>query len=243
MFGLGNRRKYNENIDLKLNNEYGISTKDNSYFPGVLPYLEIIDQMRDEGYTEEEAAMFIASLYYSHLMRDGNAAEANALSSRFTLASATDFGAGKISMQRLATFMAVIEKANADYKDHAMDARVDETAGNDALTSSIGRDSCKERDFDEELQQLEQDYDDGEIDHLEYKTKRNSLVMDQATSSYQSTQFDYEHAKNVIAYDDGDITLEQHLENYRALLLAEVTKVLMGRLSQPFLPPSKETTL
>jgi hypothetical protein len=118
-----------------------------------------------------------------------------------------------------------------DFEAWAIPMASDHIAAIEAKNHQIA--SSAQQDFDVELQQLEQAYDEGEIDHLEYKTKRNKLVMDSAASAYKSANFDQEHAKNVIAYEDGDITLEQHLENYRALLLSEVTKVLMDRLDSP----------
>jgi len=45
MFGFGKKRKtYNGDVDLKLNNVYGIDTHDNPLFPGALKYLEFIDK-------------------------------------------------------------------------------------------------------------------------------------------------------------------------------------------------------
>lgn len=84
--------------------------------------------------------------------------------------------------------------------------------------------------FNVELQNLDQAFDEGEIDRVEYGTKRNKLFMDLAVNSCQSTNFNHEHAMNVIAFDDDEISLGQLLENYRALLLSEVSKVLMDRL-------------
>lgn len=113
MFGFRNRKQYNGTVDAKINDGYGIATKDNAKFPGVLAYLRMIDQAWDSKFTEEEAAMYITTLYYSGLMREGHAAEAKALASRLATMGQTDFTDGKISMHRLATFMAAVEKANA----------------------------------------------------------------------------------------------------------------------------------
>ena len=113
MFGFRNRKQYNGTIDVKLNEGYGIATRDNPKFPGVLAYVKMIDEAWNSKFTEEEAAMFIATLYYSGLKREGHDAEARALASRLSTTGQADFGAGKIEMQRLAAFMAAIEKANA----------------------------------------------------------------------------------------------------------------------------------
>jgi hypothetical protein len=119
---------------------------------------------------------------------------------------------------------AAIEKINADHGEYSIP-----TDNHLELPEPIGFVESED-DSEEPIALLEQAYDDGEIDYLEYKTERNRLVMDQAVSNYKSTNFDHEHAKNVIAYEDGDISLEQHLETYRALLISEVTKVMLGRL-------------
>ena len=113
MFGFRNRKQYNGNVDVKLIDGYGIATRDNPKFPGVLAYLKMIDQAWESKFTEEEAAMFIATLYYSGLKREGHHSEARALASRLSTTGQADFGAGKIDMQRLAAFMAAVEKANA----------------------------------------------------------------------------------------------------------------------------------
>lgn len=94
------------------------------------------------------------------------------------------------------------------------------------------------RDFDSELRKAEQDYDDGEIDTIEYKARCNSIARERAVSNTESTNFDLEHAKNAVAYEDGDISLEQHLGNYRALLLSEILKALQTGSPPPPLPSS-----
>lgn len=114
MFGFRNRNQYNGNVDVKLTDSYGIATRDNPKFPGVLAYLKMIDQAWDSKFTEEEAAMFIATLYYSGLLRDGHKPEARILAARLSATGQADFGAGMISVQRLSAFMAAVEKANGD---------------------------------------------------------------------------------------------------------------------------------
>jgi hypothetical protein len=112
VFGFGNRKEYNGAVDLKLADGYGIATRDNPKFPGILAYLKMIDEAWSAKFTEEEAAMFVATLYYSGLKREGLTEEANALAARLSSTGQVDFAAGKIGMQRLAAFMAAIEKAN-----------------------------------------------------------------------------------------------------------------------------------
>lgn len=116
MFLFKSRKKYNGSVDKKLTESYGIDTRDNPKFPGVLAYLKIIDQTWSARFTEEEAAMYIASLYYSGLKKEGFHTEANALGQKIARIGQSDFSAGKISAHRLATFMAHIENANNSQK-------------------------------------------------------------------------------------------------------------------------------
>ena len=51
MFGFRNRKQYNGSVDVKLIEDYGIATRDNQKFPGVLAYLKMIDQAWDSKLT------------------------------------------------------------------------------------------------------------------------------------------------------------------------------------------------
>jgi hypothetical protein len=113
MFGFRDRKRYNGSVDVKLNEGYGIVTRDNPKFPGVLAFLKLIDQAWDAKFTEEEAAMFIATVYYSGLKREGYNADAQVLAALLSSTGQADFGTGKISLQRLASFLATVAKANA----------------------------------------------------------------------------------------------------------------------------------
>ena len=73
----------------------------------------MIDEAWNSKFTEEEAAMFIATLYYSGLKREGHSQETRALAGHLATTGQADFAAGKIGMQRLSAFMAAVEKANA----------------------------------------------------------------------------------------------------------------------------------
>lgn len=50
---------------MRLGEGYGVATHENPKFPGVLAYLKMLDRAWDSKFTEEEVAMFIATLYYS----------------------------------------------------------------------------------------------------------------------------------------------------------------------------------
>jgi|GEM_PF-1329535 len=80
MFGLfRNRKKYNGMVDKTLNVSFGIATRDNQNFPGMLAYLELIDTGWNASMSEDDCAFYIATLYYCGLLKNGENEEANAL--------------------------------------------------------------------------------------------------------------------------------------------------------------------
>lgn len=113
MFGLGGRKKYNGAIDTKLNNEYQISTEGNPNFPAALAYLDIIDHAWNGKMTEDEGALYIATLYYCGLVRHGLRDEAQGLRPR--IIRVADFGVrkGMIAEGRWRKFEKAIEDADA----------------------------------------------------------------------------------------------------------------------------------
>ncbi len=114
MFGFGGRKKYNGAIDIKLNNEYQIPTRDNPSFPGTLAYLEMIDIAWNTKMSEDEGALYIATLYYCGIRKHGLHVEANALHKR--IQSIVNFGLpkGLISQVRWSKFSEAIQKANQE---------------------------------------------------------------------------------------------------------------------------------
>ena len=93
MFGFGGRKKYNGVVDTKLNNEYQIATRNNPGFPGILAYLQLIDCAWSAKMSEDEGALYIATLYYSGTLKQGLHTEASALLSR--IRSVVQFGLSK----------------------------------------------------------------------------------------------------------------------------------------------------
>lgn len=112
MFGLfKSRKRFNGDVDTKVNNEYDIRTRENPNFPGIDRYLQILDEAWNNKFTEDEAAMFVATLYYSGLVKAGKHDLAEQLRQR--LATVPKFGIekGTISIHRLTAFLAHIEGA------------------------------------------------------------------------------------------------------------------------------------
>lgn len=112
MFGLfKNRKKYNGTVDTKLNNEYQIQTRENEFFPGMVAYLKLIDGAWDSNMTEDEAAMYIASLYVAGLKKHGFHAVALPVLER--LMSVGQFGVthGTIRVELAHRFLTAIDDA------------------------------------------------------------------------------------------------------------------------------------
>ncbi len=114
MFGFGNRKKYNGAVDVKLNNEYQILTRGNPSFPGMLAYLELIDNAWNAKMSEDEGSLYIATLYYCGILKLGHHEEAVALHKR--IHSVVSFGLpkGMISQVRWAKFSDAIKQANSE---------------------------------------------------------------------------------------------------------------------------------
>ena len=113
-----NRKKYNGTVDIKLNNEYQIKTRDNKAFPGMLAYLEIIDKGWETKMNEDECAMYVATLYYCGIVKEGvNAEEVPGLKTR--IEKIGEFGKDKklISTQRYEKFMGAIRKTELESAD------------------------------------------------------------------------------------------------------------------------------
>ena len=83
MLGFFNKRKrYNGEVDTKLNTEYQIKTRDNPLFPGALKYLSIIDNAWNAKMNSSEGALYIATLYYCGIVKHGHTKEGAALLER-----------------------------------------------------------------------------------------------------------------------------------------------------------------
>lgn len=114
MFGFGNRKKYNGTVDIKLNNEYQIATRGNPSFPGLVAYLELIDNAWNANMSEDEGALYIATLYYCGLLKHGLHAEAAMLQARITSIVSFGLSMGMISQPRWEKFYGAIEHAKQD---------------------------------------------------------------------------------------------------------------------------------
>ena len=73
MLGFGQRKKYNARVDTILRNDFKIVTDSlvNPNFPGILKYLELIDNMYYAKGSAEAAASDLALIYYAGLFKKG----------------------------------------------------------------------------------------------------------------------------------------------------------------------------
>lgn len=90
MFGLfRSRPKFNGAVDTKLNNEYQINTR-REPFPGPAAYLKLLDAAWSAKMTEDEASMYVASLFFCGLLKAGYDDAAKSLFER--IMSVGEFG-------------------------------------------------------------------------------------------------------------------------------------------------------
>lgn len=104
------RPKFNGAVDTKLNNEYQINTR-REPFPGPLAFLKLLDVAWGADMNEDEAAMYVATLFFVGILRSGDEAGAEALLDR--LNQVGDFGVahGMIARFRHEKFRAAIDAA------------------------------------------------------------------------------------------------------------------------------------
>lgn len=114
IFWFRNRKKYNGAVDVKLNNEYQIETRDNPHFPGILKYLEFIDVSWNENATEDECALRIATLYLSGLIRHGLWDEGRVVASRFEHVGPYGVERGLIRLEIWEKCVALIQKTQRE---------------------------------------------------------------------------------------------------------------------------------
>lgn len=114
MFGFRNRKKYNGAVDVKLNNEYQIKTRDNPNFPGILKYLELIDVSWNNKATEDECAMQIATLYLCGLIRHALRDERRVVADRFERVGPYGVERGLIRLEIWEKCVALIEKTKRE---------------------------------------------------------------------------------------------------------------------------------
>jgi len=114
MFGFRNRKKYNETVDVKLNNEYQIRTQDNPKFPGILKYLELIDVSWNNNASEDECAMQIATMYLCGLFRNQYWDDARPLAERLDTIGPYGVRRGLVRQEVWEKCIALVEKTQCD---------------------------------------------------------------------------------------------------------------------------------
>jgi len=120
MFGFGkkeNRKQFNGTVDTKMNIEYQIQTKDNERFPGILAYLEYLDIAWKAKMNDDEAAMYMATLYYCGLIKNGYTDEAEPLGKRVQNIADFCVPKGMISEERWSKFSGAIASAKYEPAD------------------------------------------------------------------------------------------------------------------------------
>ncbi len=118
MFGFHNRKKYNAAVDVKLNNEYQIRTRDNPNFPGVLKYLELIDVSWNDNGSEDECAMQIATLYLCGLLRHALWDEGRVVAGRFDQIGPYGVQRGLVRAEVWEKCVALVEKTKREVSQH-----------------------------------------------------------------------------------------------------------------------------
>jgi len=94
MFRIGKRKRFNAVIDTKLNNEYQINTQNNIAFPQINAYLNLLDMAWNNKMTEDEGALYIATLYCCGIIKkDGYNKESSKIMDRID--SILDFSVPK----------------------------------------------------------------------------------------------------------------------------------------------------
>lgn len=114
MFGFGNRRKYNGAVDEKLNNDYQITTRGNQYFPSSHAYLELIDNAWTSKMSEDEGAIYIATLHCCGLLRHEIYDEAKYLYLRILHSGIDGVRRGVISQARWEKFSIALSQAQRE---------------------------------------------------------------------------------------------------------------------------------
>lgn len=106
--------QFNEYVDSRLTLDYGLPTEQRLDFFGVLEYQALVDQAWLDQTNHAEAALGIAAKYYAKLLALRKVVAARALAQRISFVGQVAFGEGSISMNAVASALAIVEWANAD---------------------------------------------------------------------------------------------------------------------------------
>jgi hypothetical protein len=105
------RATFNGEVDIKLNNEYQIPTRDNHDFPGLNRYLELVDIAWESEMNADETAMYIAVLLYCGFIKHEDFVKGENLLSRIEQISAFGLSKGLIGDARWDKFSQAIKEA------------------------------------------------------------------------------------------------------------------------------------
>ncbi|MBQ1784666.1 MAG: hypothetical protein II007_13550 [Gammaproteobacteria bacterium] len=115
MFWFRSRKRYNGAIDQKLNNEYQIATRGNTLFPGMLAYLSLVDDAWGARLNEDEGALFIATLFYCGIRKNGLHDMADDLGYRVAAVTAFGLKNGAISQQHADKCVRAMQDADINH--------------------------------------------------------------------------------------------------------------------------------
>ena len=115
MFGFGARKKYDQEVTARLNNDFKIITDNtvNTSFPAILWYYKFLDEAWAVKGSTEEAAARMAILYCCSLLKDGNDAdrlEAKGLLVRIRPLLTEYLGKGAINQEGYDRYTGVLDK-------------------------------------------------------------------------------------------------------------------------------------
>lgn len=118
MFGFNKRKRFNGDVDVKLNNEYQIATRNNPDFPGMSVYLELLDTAWSSKMNADEAALYIAVLLYSGFVKHGDFYKAQELLANIERVASFGLSKGFIAQARWERFSVAIEEGKLTTLKH-----------------------------------------------------------------------------------------------------------------------------
>lgn len=89
-----------------------------------------------------------------------------------------------------------------------------------------------QRDYSTELQAVTDAYDRGDLEEVEYRVRRASIIGERALEDATKYGFDEAHARADIEYDDGDMDGVDYAAYRRALYIGEIVAFINHAVSE-----------